>query len=222
MKKTRSSRDRVASSSFASNPLPPWAGRVLLLAVAGGALALVGATILSGGGNDFDKEREAVFLTAEQQLAELESGKGAASPDDPKLRKVAASIAADRPSNPLMAAKHWINSKVSKPDPCDENNLRKDLLRERIAMVELESMTRSPIQRKDAEAVLERLDGNFESHRYTVFIDRCGLPAERWIPRITSARLEERALAVRGRIAQEFGPGFESQLRSSKQRRSKS
>ncbi len=159
---------RVATTSFDSRPLPRWAGRAAIIAVVGVPAAIFGVGLLtdgSGGPADFDSEREAVFISAESQLAEFETGKGA-SPDDPKLRKVAASIASDRPSNPLLAAKSWVRAAVSKPDPCDESELRKQLLRERIALVELESMTRSPIQKADAQTVLTRLDGNFESHRY--------------------------------------------------------
>jgi hypothetical protein len=217
--KSKPSQRRTATPSFDSRPLPPWAGRVAILAIIAVPALLLGASFLtSSGGDDFDKEREAVFISAESQLVEFENGKGA-SPDDPKLRKVAASIASDRPSNPLMAAKSWVRSVTSKPDPCDESNLRKQLLRERIALVELESMTRSPMPRANAEAVLDRLDGNFDSRRYMVIAERCGLPMERWQPRIGAARLEERVLTMRGRIAQEFGPQFENQART--KRRSK-
>ncbi|GIL40822.1 hypothetical protein [Roseiterribacter gracilis] len=218
--KSKSSPRRAAASSFDSRPLPAWAGRVAILAVVAVPALLFGTSMLTSNNpsEDLDTAREAIFQTAESQLAEFETGKGA-SPDDPKLRKVAASIAADRPSNPLLAAKQWVRSLTSKPDPCDEPALRKQLLRERIALVELESMTRAPIQRSNAETVLDRLDGNFDSRRYMVFVERCGLPMERWQPRISAARLEERALTLRGRIAQEFGPQFENQARS--KRRSK-
>jgi hypothetical protein len=216
--KPRSSQSRPSATSFDSRPLPRWARRIAILALVGVPLLIIGASLLKVGASDIDEAREAVFLNAESQLAEFETGSGA-SPDDPKLRKVAAAIASDRPSNPLMALVSWTRSITSKPDPCDEPALRKQLLRERIALVELESTARSPIPRANAETVLERLDGNFESRRYMVFVERCGLPVEKWQPRLISARLEERALTLRGRIAQELGPQFEVQARTKRRSR---
>jgi hypothetical protein len=216
--KSRTSQRRPSATSFDSRPLPRWAGRVAVLALVGVPLAIVAAGLLRVGAGDIDLERETVFQTAESQLAEFETGKGV-SPADPRLRKVAAAIASDRPSNPLLAMTSWARSMTSKPDPCDEPALRKQFLRERIALIELESMVRSPVQRTDAEAVLQRLDGNFESRRYMVFVERCGLSAEKWEPRVFAARMEERAVALRGRIAQELGPQFESQARDRRRSR---
>jgi hypothetical protein len=199
-------------SSFDSRPLPSWVkwGAVSVLGLT--PLALL-ATSLLVGPDDLAREREAVFEAAETQLAQFETGKGV-SPDDPRLRRVAASIASDRPANPLLALAHWTRSVVSKPDPCDEPNLRKQLLRERLALLELEAMSRSPVAREAAATVLDRLDGNFESRRYLAFAERCGFAVKPWQARVIAARFDERIAALKGRIAQELGSQFEAMWRS--------